>query len=171
MKKAIILTAMLIASLNILAQSRTLSNTEIVECKTPESVAWNFVMSIVNEDYSKMEKLTSPHFLSELYSWSWDSGLSFSEMFTEENLHDISGMRPLLTAQPQKYFLSITWTQTTTLEYTYSSGKSYSNLKGYSVSFNCVDSYGNYYSGNDHDTSARVVLVYLDNAWRVAYFK
>lgn len=162
---------MLTASLNLFAQSRTLSNKEIVECKTPESVAWNFVMSIVNENYSKMEELTSPHYLSELYSWSLDSGLSFSEMFTEENIHDISGMRPLLTAQPQKYFLAITWTQTTTLENEYSNGKSYSNLEGYSVSFNCFDSNGNIYSGNDHDTSARVVLVYLDNVWRVAYFK
>lgn len=37
---------------------RTLPDDEIEACETPQAVAWNFVESILRQDYARMESLT-----------------------------------------------------------------------------------------------------------------
>lgn len=76
---------------------RSLSMQEIKECKSPEAVAWNFVESVILNQYDVMESLSSPEMLEELQADMRKSNLThYAQLFTEQNVHDISGMRPAL---------------------------------------------------------------------------
>ncbi len=77
--------------------AQILSTDEISECKTVQAVAWNFVMSIVEEDYDLMEKLMAPDYKKDLKNSMLKAGnSSYKELFTPKYLHDIVGMRSLL---------------------------------------------------------------------------
>ena len=58
---------LLVLPLGLSAQTfRVLPDDEIEACETPQSVAWNFVESILGQDYARMESLTDSlalHFL------------------------------------------------------------------------------------------------------------
>ncbi|MDR1348838.1 MAG: hypothetical protein LBJ63_10540 [Prevotellaceae bacterium] len=120
----------------------------------PKQVATIFVMSIINKDYVKMESQMTSQFKNELRKILRENNLTMDKLFTEENCHDIVGMRPVVK---MGYNIVIT--------------NAYRNEKGeFSVSFNCVDNNNNFYNG-DHDTTTRVVLIWQDDRWLVSYFK
>ncbi len=54
----------------------------ISECKTPESVAYNFIMAVIKEDYDKMEKLISPDLKVTLQNSMIERGFdNYSDLF------------------------------------------------------------------------------------------
>ncbi|MCR4665225.1 MAG: hypothetical protein K5660_07655 [Paludibacteraceae bacterium] len=146
-----------------------LSNEEINECKSPQAVAWNFVMSVINCDYQRMLDFVDPSFTKMIDDYYFNElGLkSYSEVFTEGRIQDICGMRPLLKegyqiACSDEYYHKMNFTDVE---------ESYKDIPTCSVRFVCVDVYGQFYSGNEHDADARVILVFKDNKWRVFSFK
>ena len=171
MKKITLGLFCLFLSLGIAAQEyHSLSSGEIAECKSPQAVAWNFVMSIVNEDYARMESLCEKAYVNEMREWMRADGIaSYSQIYTEEVIHDICGMRPVLREGWQlvcddEYYHDVA---------RYDRDGSYNGLKGCSVSFDCMKD-GQIYSWSDnreHDTTARVILVNKDNKWQVIGFK
>ncbi len=171
MKRFTFMLFCLFLSLGIVAQSyHSLNSDEIKECKTPQAIAWNFVMSIVNQDYYRMEPLCDRLFLKELHDWMKEEGVSsYNQLFTEEKVHDIVGIRPvmregwrLVCADEYYYDLS-----------GYAIDDDYKSLQACSVSFNCMkdNQIYSWQSNKEHDTTARVILVYKDEKWQVIGFK
>lgn len=169
MKRTIsILVMTFVLSLFANAQPRALSVLEISQSKTPESVAWNFIMSIASGNYQKMEILLSPYLKNELQQCLEENKLTYSTYFTDKYSNEFSEMCSLINTEPQKYLLAITDAKTIAVDEKY--GNESPDQMGYSVSFDCTDIYGNIYSGNQ-DSDACVVLVFVNDAWRVAYYE
>ena len=158
-------------SLGIAAQNyHSLSSSEIEECKTPQAIAWNFVMSIINQDYYRMESLCDKLFLNDLQEWMKQAGVtSYYQFFTEDKVHDIVGMRPVMREGwrlvcDDEYFHDLS---------DYSVDEYYKSLQACSIHFNCMKNNQLYswQSDRKHDTTARVILVYKDDKWQVIGFK
>ena len=146
-----------------------LSNSEIDECKTPQAVAWNFVMSVINYDYQRMLDYVDSSFIEMINDYYFkELGLkSYSEVFIEGRIRDICGMRPLLKEGYQivcsdEYYHKMNFSDVE---------ESYKDVPTCSVSFDCIDVRGQFYSDNEHDADARVILIFKDNKWRVFSFK
>lgn len=70
---------------------------EIEECRTAESVAWNFITSIVEKQWNKMEQLMAPLYKYQLRQDMNSEGLyDYNQVFSSEYIHDITDIRPLL---------------------------------------------------------------------------
>ena len=157
-------------SLSMSAQNyHTINSEEIEKCKTPQAIAWNFVMSIINQDYYRMESLCDKVFLNELQEEMKQVGASsYYQFFTEDIVHDIVGMRPVMREG---------WRLVCTDEYfhdlsRYNIDDYYKSLQACSVSFNCMKDNQIYsWQSDAHDTTARVILVYKDDKWQVVGFK
>lgn len=157
--------------------AQILSTDEISECKTVQAVAWNFVMSIVEEDYGLMEKLMAPDYKKDLKNNMLKAGISsYKELFTPKYLHDIVGMRPLL-----KNGYQLTITQVYPMKHgVYYSDEIYIPYKGWdaiSVCFDCepyelIESV-DFQNENQEviDSTARIILVCIENKWLVVGFK
>lgn len=170
MKKLVTLV-LLSLTLNLVAQEyNALSISEIRDNKTPKAVAWNFVMSIINQDYYQMESLSDALFINEINNWMKEIGTtSYYQLFKEEIIHDIVGMRPVMRdgwrlVCSEEYYHDLS---------NYGVDESYMGLQACSVSFNCMKD-GQIYSwqsNTEHDTTARVILIYKENKWKVLGFK
>lgn len=161
----------LFLSLGIVAQSyHSLNSDEINECKTPQAIAWNFVMSVINQDYYQMESLCDRLFLKELHDWMKEEGVSsYNQLFTEEKIHDIVGMRPVMREGwrlvcEDEYYHDLSG---------YDIDDDYKKLQACSVRFNCMkdNQIYSWQSNTEHDTTARVILVYKGDKWHVIGFK
>lgn len=162
MKK--IMTFLLLGlSIGLVAQDfRALSMQEIKECKSPESVAWNFVVSVLLNQYDVMESLSSPELIEELQVKMSESKMThYAQLFTEQYFHDISGIRPALI---EGYRLVCDSPYCDTMKI------GSDEVPICSVHFNCADDNGNIYSGQ-HDTTVRVILLNINNKWIVRGFK
>lgn len=147
-----------------------LSDQEIKECKTPSAVAWNFVMSIVDQDYTRMESLTDSLLISDFETMMKENNISsYKDFFTEEVINDISGMRPILREGWQLVCDDgwyVDFSDDDIDEY-------YKTLQGYTLHFDCMKN-GEMYSlqpVREHDATARVILVYNKGKWLVIGFK
>ncbi len=86
--RKIVLTVILLACslITIGAQDiERLDEQTIAECKTPEAVAYNFIMAVVTEDYDKMEKLVTPDFSQMVSEIMAEEGFeTYSQFFNSE---------------------------------------------------------------------------------------
>jgi hypothetical protein len=130
----------------------------------PRTVAYDFVLAIVNENYNKMKSLMTAEYKLTLEEGLRERNLTVEEYFQEEYIHDIVGMRP---AVKQGYSIIITKSSDIDAA-TYN--PELSGLPAKSVSFDCADSENNLYNG-EGDTNARVLLVYENEKWKVFGFK
>lgn len=171
MKNFFVILSVVVCPLLISAQTiERLSKSEISENETPRAVAYNFVLSIINEDYLKMYSLMTAEFRSDLNTALVSENMSCSQLFSPDNMHDIVGMRPVVK---MGYDVVITnsWILNQNDVARYS--ENYVGLPAFSVSFNCVDAYNNFYDDTygAYDTTARVLLVKQEGEWKVFGFK
>ena len=147
-----------------------LDDKNIAECKSPQAVAWNFVMSVVNNDYDRMVSLADSSLVSGLDSMMKGEKLtSYKELFTEEYIDDISGMRPILQEGWQ-----LVCDNGEYIDFSdYAVEDYYKKLKGFTIHFDCMKN-GEMYSlqlVRKHDATVRVILVYIEDQWKVTGFK
>lgn len=146
---------------------RVLPVSEIEECRTAESVAQNFITSIVEKQWTKMEQLMAPLYKYQLRQDMNSEGIyDYNQVFSSEYIHDISDMRPLLA---MGYRLVITNVYTM-VHGQYSNNIPYKGWNAISVCFYC-DQGNSSYKNTQYDSSARIILVQIDGNWRVAGFK
>jgi hypothetical protein len=142
-----------------------LSQDEISECTTSLAVAYNFVLSIVNGDYIKMKTLITTGFDQLLNNELTENNLTLDELFSDEYIHDIAGMRP---AVKKGYKVSI-------MNSSEIDAKDYDDalagLPAYSVSFDCIKGDCDIYSEGDTDTDVRVLLIKENGKWKIFGFK
>lgn len=149
MKKIFVLFIFCLGIQTLSAQ-RILSSSEIDQCQTVEAVAWNFVTSIIEKDWDKMESLASSEFLGILQNAKKKAGCtSYDEYFNRAYIHDIVEMRPLLS---QGYKLIIT------------------GISPISVYFDC-DGANSTYVNDKYDSDTRVIMVQINDNWKVGGFK
>lgn len=171
--KIFALCAFLLVTTSIFGQLNyhSLSQSEIDECKTPQSVAWNFVMSIIENDYNRMNELTSDSFKQIIQEMMEQVGVkTFKEFFTEKNIHDICGMRPVLK---KGYHLVCTDEYYHEIENNDKTDELY-GIQVCDVHFDCSNKKGELYSESSkrqHDTTARVILAFINEKWQVIGFK
>lgn len=171
MKKSIIVVLLLFLSSMGFAQDKNgivrLTSREIEENKTPQAVAYNFVMSIVEEKYSVTVDLMTENFFFQLMPYLFGDGIPISQLFSSEYMHDIVEMRPVV-----KLGYDVVITNSHELDYS-GDDNPYKGMDGYSVSFDCANAKGEIYDGSkgNYDTDARVMLVKKDDMWQVTGFK
>jgi len=147
-----------------------LSEQEINACETPHSVAYNFVMSIINQDYTKMESLMTSEYLNEMKEGLKKEGITWAKLFSSEYVHDIVEMRPVIKIGYSVVITDFYVTDTDKFYGMYGEKSPYSGMPAFSVFFNCADSQDNIYFG-DYDTTARILLVEKNGKWQVFAFK
>lgn len=146
---------------------RVLPASEIEECRTAESVSWNFITSIVEKQWNKMENLMTPWFKYQLRQDMNGEGLNdYNQVFSSEHIHDITDMRQLLA---MGYNLVITNVYTMVLD-KYKNSNNLPYKDAISVCFYC-DRGNSSYENTQYDPDTRIILVYIDGNWKVAGFK
>lgn len=168
MKKLQFLLICILFGINMSYAQRVLPASEIEECRTAESVAWNFITSIVEKQWNKMEQLMAPLYKYQLRQDMNSEGLyDYNQVFSSEYIHDITDMRPLLA---MGYKLVITNVYTMVYSSQYSNNFPYKGWNAVSVCFYC-DQGNNSYENTQYDPSTRIILVQIDGNWRVAGLK
>ena len=168
MKKLQILIIFIVFGINISYAQRVLSASEINECRTAESVAWNFITSIVEKRWTTMEQLMAPLYKKQFRQEMSNEGIyDYNQVFSSDYIHDITEMRPLLA---RGYRLVITNVYTMVYGTQYSNKIPYKGWNAMSVCFDC-DRGNSSYENTLYDSTARIILVQIDGNWRVADFK
>ncbi len=164
MKKSFLLIALIISCIGLgKAQNCwTLDTRTIEKCERVEAVAWNYVMSIVNENYGLMEQFMASEYLIKMRNELQQAGLTYEQAYQPKRIHDFSDMRPLLK---RGWHLVITDVRNQTVFY------NNEEVTGVSVSFNCANANNVLYPADgmyEHDSDGRVVLLSLYGVWKVA---
>ena len=168
MKKLQLLIIAILFGISTTYAQRVLSPSEIRECRTAESVAWNFITSIVEKQWSTMEELMAPLYRYQFCQDMNNEGLcDYDQVFNSDYIHDITEMRPLLAIG---YKLVITDVYTMVYGTQYSNDLPYKGWNAISVCFYC-DRGNSPYENTQYDSDARIILVQIDGDWRVADFK
>lgn len=168
MKKLQFLIICILFGINMSYAQRVLPASEIKECRTAESVAWNFITSIVEKQWNKMEQLMAPLHKYQLRQDMNSEGLyDYNQVFSSEYIHDIIDMRPLLA---MGYKLVITDVYTMVYGSQNLDDLPYKGWNAVSVCFNC-DQGNSSYKNTQYDPSAHIILVQIDGNWRVAGFR
>lgn len=175
MKKSILILFVLLYACCCHAQSiERLSKIEIEENETPRAVAYNFVKSIIEENYVRMYLFTTPQFRAELQEWKKDVGVEeMRDLFTLDHMHDIVGMRPVVNMGYDVVIYDSRILDTDKYFDMYGEQNPYAGLPAYSVSFTCAAANGDLYDGTygEYDVTTRVLLVKVDGKWKVFGFK
>lgn len=167
MKKLHFLIICILFGINMSYAQRVLPASEIEECRTAESVSWNFITSIVEKQWNKMENLMTPWFKYQLRQDMNGEGLNdYNQVFSSEHIHDITDMRQLLA---MGYNLVITNVYTMVLD-KYKNSNNLPYKDAISVCFYC-DRGNSSYENTQYDPDTRIILVYIDGNWKVAGFK
>lgn len=171
MKKSFLILLIIFCSCFGYAQQvERLSNAEIEANETPKAVAYNFVTSIINENYAQTVELMTLGFFFELMPGLFGEGIPIEQLFSREYMHDIVDMRPVVKLG---YEVVITDSWELDSDKYFEDGSKYKGEPAFSVSFNCVDANNNFYDGShgEYDTTARVMLVKEEGVWKVFGFK
>jgi hypothetical protein len=172
-KSFLVVVAIMAVSFTSVCKSQPierLSEKEINTCETHHSVAYNFVMSIIQQDYKKMESLMTWQYLLKEIDLE---GLTWEKLYSGEYVHDIVEMRPVVKAGYSVIITNSYVLDTDKYFGMYGEENPYAGLPAVSVSFNCADSQDNIYDGKygQYDTTARILLVEQNGKWKVFGFK
>ena len=175
MKKTFLIFLIILVSYCCCAQQiERLSHREIEEDETPRAVAYNFVKYVIDRNNVGIYLHTTHLFYEELLEWKESAGVeNLKELFTRDYMHDIVDMGPVVK---MGYDIVIydSWILDTDKYYgTYGETNPYAGLPAFSVSFTCADANDNIYDGTygEYDVTTRVLLVKVDNKWKVFGFK
>ena len=109
MKKAIVVFTVIFCSYVCCAQQiLRLNQEEIKANETPQAVAYNFVKSIIFEDYANAVELMSLDYFFELMPTLFVEQVPIDRLFSSEYTHKIVDMRPVVNLG---YEVAITETQ------------------------------------------------------------
>lgn len=146
-----------------------LSQAEIDSCDTPRAAAYNFVMSIVVENYSQTVKLMSLDLFYEYMQTAIMQMIPNSELFSTKYMHKIVDMRPVVKMGYDVVITDVKAVDSTNIE----ESVEFRGKPGCIVSFDCANAKNKLYDGSkgDYDTSVKVYVVEEKEEWRVLGFK
>lgn len=128
------------------------------------TIAYDFVMSVINEDYDNAVELMSARYYYTLMRLFFE-GVTINQIFSTEYTHKIVDMRPVVKLG---YEVMVTDVQTIKSDTFIYSGRSI-----YHVSLDCVNKQNEFYDGSkgDYDTSVTVTVIEENGELRVLGFE
>ena len=155
-------------------QIERLSKSEIEANETPQAVAYNFAMSIINKDYPKMFELATPEYKTIVQEDMKEfEAATVEQFFSDETFDaDIVGMRHVM--EKGGYEVAVEDVYETDISLFFQDGANpFEGLPSICVKLLCVDADNNPYvrAKGDYDSNASVYLVKKDGVWRVLTFK
>lgn len=147
-----------------------LNQSEISENKTPSAVAYNFVTSIIEEDYAKAVELMSTRYFFELMPALIMDGIPINQLFSTAYTHEIVDMRPVVELG---YNVVITERHPIDSKTDKEKASEFDGLPAYSISFGCADANNKFYDGSHgkYDVETTVFLIQEEGEWKIFGFE
>lgn len=172
MRKILFFISILFACVSCNAQLNIerLSPAEISENSTPKAVAYNFVTSIITEDYAKAVDLMTLDLFFKLMPGLFGEGIPINQLFSAEHTHVIVDMRPVVKLG---YEVVLVASQEIDSKEYFEEGSKYRGQPAYAFKFDCADASNKLYDGSQgqYDTDVTVMVVKEDDKWRVFGFE
>lgn len=136
----------------------------------PRTVAYKFVMGIVEENYVDAVELMSLELFFNLMPLLVLEEVPIDQLFSTEYGHKIVDMRPVVK---MGYEVVVTSVQDIDSQNYFEEGSRYRDEPAFRVSLNCADANGKIYDGSQgsYDTEVHVVIVSEDDEWKVYNFE
>lgn len=147
-----------------------LNKAEIDVNETPHAVAYNFVTSIITEDYTQTMALMTSGLFFELMPDLLGEGVTINQLFSTEYMHDVVDMRPVVKLGYEVVIVaSLAFNS---VEY-FEEDSKYRGQTAYGFKFDCADANNKLYDGSQgqYDTDVTVMVVKEDGKWKVLGFK
>lgn len=140
------------------------SQSESPEKEAARTVAYQFVMGVVNENYIEVAEWMSLEYFFKLMPVLMDEGID--SLFSTEYTHKIVDMRPVVA---MGYEVVATDIQSIDSKSFFGESSKYKNASAFKVSFDCADANSKFYdnSKGEYDTSVTVIVVKEDGVWKV----
>lgn len=147
-----------------------LNKAEIEANETPRAVAYNFVTSIITENYAQTVELMTLGLFFELMPDLFGEGIPINQLFSPEYMHDIVDMRPIVKLG---YEVVIVASRDIDSKEFFEEGSKYRGQPAYAFKFDCADANNKLYDGShgQYDTDVTVVVVKEEGKWKVFGFK
>ena len=147
-----------------------LNKAEIEANETPRAVAYNFVTSIITENYAQTVELMTLGLFFELMPDLFGEGIPINQLFSTEYMHDIVEMRPVVKLG---YEVVIVASRDIDSKEFFEEGSKYRGQPAYAFKFDCVDANNKLYDGShgQYDTDVTVGVVIEEGKWKVFGFK
>lgn len=159
---------LLVLPLGLSAQTfRALPDDEIEACETPQAVAWNFVESILGQDYARMESLTDSlalHFLKTKMEKMNSS--SYEQLF----VYYLGGIVEVRKQMTQGWKLVCDEGSYHDLS-NLSVDESYQSLRACSVTFDLMKKGKRYAQKRNLEAVVRVTVIQKNGKWQVLNIK
>lgn len=159
---------LLVLPLGLSAQTfRVLPDDEIEACETPQAVAWNFVESILGQDYARMESLTDSlalHFLKTKMEKMNSS--SYEQLF----VYYLGGIVEVRKQMTQGWKLVCDEGSYHDLS-NLSVDESYQSLRACSVTFDLMKKGERYAQKRNLEAVVRVTVIQKNGKWQVLNIK
>lgn len=172
MRRILFVTSIIFACVSCIAQQsiERLSPAEISENSTPKVVAYNFVTSVIEENYHTTVELMTLGYFFELMPDLFGEGIPINQLFSPEYMHDIVDMRPVVKLG---YEVVIVASQDIDSEEYFEEGSKYRGQSAYAFKFDCADANNKFYDGSQgqYDTDVTVMVVKEVGKWKVFGFK
>ena len=158
---------LLVLPLGLSAQTfRVLPDDEIEACETPQAVAWNFVESILGQDYARMESLTDSLALHFLKTKMEKMNSSYEQLF----VHYLDGIVEVREQMTQGWKLVCDEGSYHDLS-NLSVDESYQSLRACSVTFDLMKKGKRYAQERNLEAVVRVTVIQENGKWRVLNIK
>lgn len=162
-----IIFLLLVLPLGLSAQTfRMLSDNEIEACETPQAVAWNFVESILGQDYARMESLTDSLALYFLKTKMEKMNSSYEQLF----VHYLDGIVEVRNQMTKGWRLVCDEGSYHDLS-NMSLDESYPSLQACSVTFDLMKKGKSFSQKRKCGAVARVTVIQKDGKWQVLNIK
>lgn len=167
MKKSLLISFIIfLFSCSNAQQVKKLEDIEIKENKTPCAVAYNFITSIISENYgTTIEQITDEYFFNLMPALIIE-GLPPSQVFSTPNIIDIRNV------MKHGYSVVITKNEPFDSNAYFEDDSNYKGLPAFKVTFACADANNKIYDGSngDYDAVTTVMLVKKNEVWKVIGF-
>lgn len=158
---------LLVLPLGLSAQTfRVLADDEIEACETPQAVAWNFVESILSQDYARMESLTDSLALHFLKTKMEKMNSSYEQLF----VHYLDGIVEVREQMTQGWELVCdegSYHDPSNL----SVDESYQSHRACSVTFDLMKKGESYAQKRNLEAVVRVTVIQKNGKWQVLNIK
>lgn len=162
-----IIFLLIVLPLGLSAQTfRTLPDDDIEACETPQAVAWNFVESILGQDYARMESLTDSLALHFLKTKMEKMNSSYEQLFVHY-LEGIVEVRKQMTKGWSLVCDEGSYHDPSNL----SVDESYQSLRACSVTFDLMKKGERYAQKRNLGAVVRVTVIQKDRKWKVLNIK
>ena len=167
MKRIVYFLSILVSVFTVNAQTyERLSEEEIAASESYKAVAYNFVYAFINRDTDKLKELID----STAYNHVFGGDDGVKAILQSNNIHDIADMRHIISLG---YYPVVTLCNELDLSPYFNHFNPYVGCEAMNVRFDCVSANGEFFSRNlgDFDSDVRVMLVFVNNKWRIVGFK